>query len=266
MGTDVDQERPPSPPRAGAVPVMLTMAAVATISVAAVVAWARLSTGRTGADPSGQAIVDDVPVSLAGGVEPGAVPDAVVAAVDLPVVGARQLEELPDDSAADCRQHGEFDEEPTLEYAVATPEGIAASLVGPSSMMGVDIGGGGADPPLLRLRCTVEFSDDRWHGASSSSGPAGDEVVPSGSSFSCCDARGFATASATIATNPDASWALQDRGSWYLAYPLSDRGWTEVTWTFRENRFGQGRPPSSNVLFVDDTGAVVGETNAGDLF
>ena len=87
-----------------------------------------------------------------------------------------------------------------------------------------------------------------------------------GGGYSCCDENGLATASADVEVLDGAAWALQDRGGWYVAYPLEDRTSLTVTWKFREQRFGPGGPPQSAITFLDGNGEILGEAFAGGQF
>lgn len=271
---EADAAAPAGPRRAGTARVIGTMAAVALVAVTVVVASARLGGGNS---DSSSDVEETVPTTLAGGMEPAPVPAALTAAFDAPVIGARELDELPSDALAVCVENfGGIEFDPadiTVEYAVATPDGLFATLMGTGELgpeMGFD-GGGGEAPTGFRGTCAARQGDSGgWQSDGGGmemlfEGDEGSDEM-SGTSYSCCDSDGLATASGTVKVPAEAQWAVQDRHGWYLAYPTTGRKQLLLTWRFRENRFGDGSPPQSPVTFVDADGVIVGEGFAGGRF
>ena len=249
------------------------MAAIAVVSVTAVVAWARL--GQPGAEPA--AAVEEVPAVLADGSPPQPVPPEVAAAVDAPAVGAQRLAELPDHMRDACMEHNEITWDPgspDIEYAFVTADGMTTSLLGTGEVPGgFGRGPRGEEPTGLRVQCDLQFDNGRLvnHGGGYEEVFAG---MPRHGGFtsSCCDGNGLATASAALDVPGDADWLLQDRGSWFQAYEVADLEVVTVTWKYREPRMGPGGPGGpagpvpSPVLFVAADGTVVAETTAGNRF
>jgi hypothetical protein len=245
------------------------MTTVAMVAVTAVVAWARLGSPDPG-DPAG--VVEEMPESLAGGNQPQPVPDEVAAAAAGPVVGAARLERLPDHMLTSCLESNEITWDaggPDAEYAFITTDGVTASLFGRGEMPGgFGRGPGGAEPIGFRVRCELQLED----GTAINRGGGGfEEVFPGGGggrfvSSSCCDRQGLTTASAAIAVPPGSSWALQDRGGWFLAYDVAGLEFVGVSWKYQESRFGRGGSPQSRVTFLDDDGVVIEEAFAGGPF
>ena len=260
------------PRRAGTAQSIGIMAAIALVAVTVVVVSARLGGNSEGSDD----VEETVPTTLAGGMEPTPLPDALVASFDAPVIGARELDELPPDALAVCLESlggiEVADADIKVEYAVATPDGLFGTLLGKGELgpeMGFD-GGGGEAPTGFRGTCAAR-EDDNGGWISDGGGMEilfGDEGPGemNGTSYSCCDSNGLATASGTVEVPDDADWAVQDRNGWYLAYPTTDRNQLLLTWKFRENRFGNGSPPQSPVTFVDADGVIIGEGFAGGNF
>ena len=272
VGTQVEDAGTAARKRAGTLTVVGTMGVIAVVSVTAVVAWARL--GRTEAAEAKPGFEEEVPTTLAGGTAPAPVPQKIVEKVDGPVIGAVRLERLSDDMLAACMEFNEVTWDPgnpDLEFAVVTPEGVNASLVGQGDFPGG--GGPGRRGPKvigLRIRCELDLSG----GVPSNRGGGGFEEIyegqPNGvggfTGSTCCDANGLGTATASVQIPQDARWLLQERGSWYLAYPVEGVDSIGVSWKYRENRFGPGGPPQSRVLLLDADGETIEETFAGGGF
>ena len=273
MGTDTEPVADGVAVRASALSAVATMAVIALVSVSVVMVWARVSSGSSEGEGSESGIDEPVPDSLAGGIAPAPVPDAVTAAFDQPVVGAARLDELPPDVSDECSDtFGEVEWEegqPTLQSAIATPDAIHAVLEGKGSW-GPDMGGGGEAPERFRTTCSAHSEGDRWMTEGNGFQPVfgeGDVVEDGmGSGYSCCDENGLATATQTIAVPDGAAWGIQERSGWYLAYPVEDEPMMMLTWKFREQRFGPGAAPQTTVTFVDDAGAVIAEAFAGGQF
>ena len=245
------------------------MAVIALIAVTAVVASARVG------NPAGDAGVEEtVPTTLAGGIAPAPIPDAITASFDGPVLGAVDLDDPPADAVASCGESMGvvWDEgQPEVEHALATPDGIFLSLLG-SGSAGPDMGmdGGGPMPDQFRISCAAQSQGDGWisQGGGMEFVAEGEEMGGEfgGSSYSCCDEQGLATASGSVAVPEGSQWAVQDRHGWYLAYPTGGRDRLTLTWKYRESALGSGAPPQSRVTFVDAEGTVVGEAFAGGRF
>jgi hypothetical protein len=260
----VDDAGPPTGARVGTLVVIATMAGIAVVAVTAVV-WARI--GDPGAAEQASS-ADAAPSTLADGSEPTSVPAAVAAAVETPVIGAARLDQLPDHMLDGCLQHQDVSWEvggPRLEYAVVTSDVVVASLIGAQAPGGFDPDAGPEQPDEVRLRCHLQLENGMAVNSSTGrvepvlpGGPRGDFVHSS-----CCDSDGMATASSVVQVPADAHWALQDRGTWHLAYPVDGTEHVPVTWRYRERRMGPGESPVSAVTFVADDGTVVGEATAG---
>ena len=274
MGTQVEDTGTPGRARAGTLTVIGTMAAIAVVSVTAVVAWARLAQPAASEGPAG--VEQEVPAVLADGSQPAPVPAAIAAAVDLPVVGAAKLDELSDEMLGACTEGfegaGDAGEQGGLrpEYAFVTPDGVVASVTGKGELAEeFGMGPGGEQPTGVRFRCDLQLEE----GSVTNRGGGGgfepifpDQPSSGGFSSSCCDEQGLANATATVQVPVDAAWLLHDRGTWYLGYEVGGLENVGVSWRYRENRFGQGGPPMSTVLFVGEDGSIVAETTAGGQF
>ena len=273
LATDVEDADTPGQDRARTLTVIGSMALIAVVAVTAVVVWARVGAPAAGDEPATTGLDEALPETLAGGTEPAPVPDEIAAAVDGPVVGAARLDELPDDMLAACVDFIEVTWDPgspTTEYALVTPDGVNASLFGQGEVAG-GFGKGpvGEDPIGIRIRCELDLSGgepvNRGGGGYEEVFP--DQPVMGGfSGSSCCDQNGLATAMAAVDIPDDAAWLLQERGAWFLAYPVDGLDVISVTWRYRENRFGPGGPPQSRVVLVDASGETIAESFVGGRF
>ena len=274
MGTEAEPVAESAPARASTASVLVPVAVVALVAVTVVMMFARVSAGAK-ADPEGATLEGEVPTTLAGDIEPGPVPDPIRNAMDLPVIGAAQLDEPPEPIFDECSASTgeiEWDEgDPAVESALATTDVLLVSLIGKGEFgegMGFD-GGQGKAPDRFRMVCTARHDGGSWFNESSNFEPVFDEggdFGHTGSGYSCCDDNGLATATGNVDIVDGATWALQDRGGWYQAYPLQGRDSLTVTWKFREQRMGPGTPPQSAITFLDDEGEVLGEAFAGGQF
>jgi hypothetical protein len=278
--TDGRDETPGQP--APAWLAIAVMGLVATLTVGGIVGWIRL-TGPSRAEaapPTG--METEVPDTLAGDVPFGAAPAAVPDEVTTPVLGARVITDL-DDLPAPLEQVCDvsFDiADPVLVSAVVDTAGMAVIVEGRSTSGG-EFGPPGvaltegaapqpggaapetnpaapdADGPLLRATCDATAEEGGWFGGAMSIGPAGG--MGGGSmGGSCCDADGFASASAEVVPPDGAAWALQDRGAYWLAQPVEDMAAIVIRWRYRESRLMPGRS-GTRVLWIDHAGEVLDE-------
>lgn len=250
------QADPGAPRRGSALAACGLVVGIAVLAVAGIVGWARLGGAGGPVEPPGVDPVDEaVPDSLAGGIELGEVPDAVAAAFDGSVVAARLLDEPPD--GVDCSfMAAEFGGDVEVEQVLATPDAVHVSLLGTGGPAGPDMPGG-----RFRATCSARWQGG-WLDSGGSMGPA-DQPATGMTGTSCCDEDGLATAEGAVAAPDGATFAVQARGDWHLAYPVPDSGVVPISWRFREGRGGFAggppRPAPTTVTFVDDRGEVLDE-------
>jgi hypothetical protein len=257
-----------------------TMTLIALVAALAVLGWARLRPGAEAA-PAPTAMAEEIPTELAGGEELGEVPQEVAAAFDEPVVAARLLDELPEGFEG-CGFHDiVWSEPPELELAVLSTDGLYVSQVGEGGWVegGMDMPMPAPDPEpgqvpadddsdagaqRLRVTCHAAWEGRGWGGSGGSSGPALDDIPELGGGGStCCDRNGLATGQTAVRAPDGAAWAVQERGGWWLAYPLDEHGVAALTWKYREGRFGGGIPPT-HVLYLDEAGETIDEAWVGN--
>lgn len=233
---------------------------VAVIATAGIVAWARLGSGPATRGPSvPEPVGEEVPVELAGGIELGEVPDPVAAAFDGPVVAARLLDEPPADLGCDFLM-ADLGDDAEVETVLATPDVVHVSVIGTAAGFGPPGADGGQ---LVRSSCTMHWAGGHWGGGGGGMS-AVDQPVDGMTGSSCCDENGLGTAEAAVTAPEGAQWAVQARGGYHLAYPVSDSRVVPVSWPFRaqQGAFGAGdgmQVTASTVTFVDDDGEVIGE-------
>jgi hypothetical protein len=274
---------------------------VALVAALAVLGWAHLrpdAEAAAGPEP----LDEEVPTALAGGEPLGEVPPALAAAFDEPVVAARLLDEVPDDFGGCGFEEITWAEgHPELELAVLSPDGLYVSMVGtgawgqgamdgPMPMPEPVPGERPADEPAFevdpsisdadidvpdadiddreidrfRVTCHATWERGGWTGGSGSSGPAFGDIPDLGTGgATCCDGDGLSTGQTVVQAPEGAAWVLQERGGWWLAYPLDERRIASVTWKFREGRFGGGMP-ATHVLYLDEVGEVIDEAWVGN--
>jgi hypothetical protein len=248
------------------------MAVIAVAAVALVVVAARVAGGGT--DDEDDGLEGGVPSTLVGGIEPTVVPGAVLTSVDQPVIGAAHLDEVPpevmDSCAAGFGEVAWAAGDPKLDSALATTDSLQLSVIGAGQMneeMGFDTGGG-PQPERFRITCTARDTEDGWQTDSNGFEPImGDQQFEQmgGGSF-CCDENGLGTATEVAEAPEGADWALQERGGWYLAYPVDKDRQVLLTWKYREQNMGPGGPPTTTVMWVGGDGTIVGETSTGGQF
>lgn len=264
------------------------MLAVALLAVAPVMLFGRATPAAEPPEPPTVELA--MPDALAGGIEPGDVPDTVADAADGPVLGAVRVDEIP--PGATCHHEGVFADEPVLEFAVVGPFGLSASFVGAG---GAEFGPpppgpraapvpqpdrpagpappalppapAAANPPAERLRaiCGATWDGAGWTGGGQSISPVDHPEAGGGIGMSCCDEQGLGTASVSLPVPDGVAWVLQDQGGWWVAYPVEGAPVVALNWKFvdpgaRRGMFeGHGPVTSTLVLLLDAGGDVIEE-------
>lgn len=208
------------------------IAAVAVVVAGALVTWARAAAdGQT-----------DGAVTLAFGIEPGPLPPSLPPQVggEL-VVGGRALPGVPP-QAGGCG-FGDLAEDSGPARVVAVPEFV---------LVAEEVAGSGSVRSCV-LAPGVSSSSE------SSAGGATGRPIGGG----CCTPEGYGWNEAFVDPPAGARWALQDRGGWWVAYPVTGPT-VHIVWTYA----GSGDPFASQgistpVVFVDEGGDVVGERPPG---
>lgn len=280
----------PTGPRVGALTAVGTMALVALVVCGGLVIWIRASAGAPAEadDPTNGFAETEVPTRLAGGLDPGEVPAAIQAAVDGPVLGALRLDDgvdLPQGvDLSGCVGQDAFDGEPAVVDGTVTPDGLMVILEGPGRGGFADmpvpapapapgpspspavssVPGTGPSEPRMRAVCDFQWTEGGgWVGSGGSMGPADDRGFGGGGMGSfCCDADGMTIAATWVTPPTDAAWGLQDRGAYWVAYPVDELDLVSVSWRYRERRFAP-TPPTTHIQWVDEDGGFLAEENLG---
>lgn len=244
--------------RASAPAAVGLMGLVATVVAAAVVLLA--PSASPGADAPTTGVETEVPTSFPDGTDLPPVPDELTAAVDEPVVVADRRDELPE--GVHCETGARWEGEPEIEAVFVTPTSLRATLVGEATFP--EEAGGRSE--VMRANCSATRDRGRWResGSSMSSehrpGPPG---TTDGSGFSCCeDGHGTANADVSVADD-DLAWLLQDRGPYWLAYPVGGLDSVSIDWPIPRPRGEMVDAPPVRVLLLDGGGAVVADQMVG---
>lgn len=241
----MEQEAAPAAPgRAGVLPTVGVMALIAVVVAGTVVLWGRLAAGTADAPRP----AEELPAVLADGGPPGEVPPQVADAVQGPVVGVRRLDEAPPDVGGCAGVDGNTG---TLEYAVVTPDGLSASWLGDADELGFpaeEIGAASEGDDGVRSTCEAVAADGGWSVVTGS-------TVPATGGYSGVEQMTGDLVRALVRVPDDADWAVQDRGGYRLAYPVTDLDQVTVTAPVR----GGGIP----LTFLTGEGEVVDATSVG---
>lgn len=245
---------------------------VAVIAAAAVVLLAPLATSEDSDRPGHET---EVPETLVDGSPLPDAPPQLLDLVDDPVVPADRRDELADGMHCETmHMAGEADTE--LEAVFVTPTAGHAVLIGEGSFGDAHMDPAApeeqdADQPNqmeeIRSNCLFQHEGGGWSssggggGTAPDLGPAGDSR--GGGSMCCPDGRGIAYADVSVAG--DIAWLLQDRGPYWLAYPVDGLDVVTIEWPFPQSVMGgSGQPPRSRVRLVDGDGDVVTEQLVGN--
>jgi hypothetical protein len=293
-----------------AVGVVLLVAVVAAGGVLGLARALGLSTDA----PDRGLLDEEVPSAMAGGAAPGAVPDAIAAVYDLPVVAVADLGQAPLGAEQHCpTEEVDWEQGPEQEVAWATPDGIVSVQTGwaterfghfeemgmarapravpPAVPTPVEVVEAiaevtpeptldeshapppgpatptpfepGVDPGVAqpwRVTCVAQVREGgAIIGMSGSSGPA--QWESGGLGWSCCDRQGLSTAAVSVDVPAGAVWAVQERGSYWLAHPVASLERVVLVWRFREGPFGGA--PRTHVEFLDADGVLVDDRYVG---
>lgn len=185
---------------------------------------------------------DGVPTALPNGEPLPAVPEELAGAFDRPVVLVAEVEDGT--SHLDrCGRDIEWEFSPTLRSSIITPEGLAVAVRGEERGTGVS----------FHVACYALWDRGSWQTWAAWVGEVRDPNGPAGvMDPACCREDGSAVAGAELDVPEGAAWSAQDRGAYWLAYPVKD-GLVQPVWVVRD---GGGEPP---LVHVDAAGARIGE-------
>lgn len=237
----------PRAARGGTLRVVGTVVAIAVVAAAATIVWARLPAG---APPA--AAEQEVPSTLSDGRRLPEAPDAVAAAIGLPVVLTERLDP-PGDIATGC----EMDPRSVVGGHV-TPDHATLLARTDNPPMSAEVM---ADPTTggpLNVACVSGWNDGAWQRLGLSAVPVrGPESrFPA---WMCCDTSGDSIIFHVLNVRPRAAWLLEDKGHYALAYDVAGLDATGVVAGVSPT----GVEGSAHVWWVDRDGEIVGETYQG---
>lgn len=224
----------------------ILIAAVLVLAVAAVAIGAIVAAQL--APPVLFAPVDGagVPVALPDGADLPAVAPALAGAFDRPVVLVGSIDVVPGDIDG-CGGAGEWAFAPTLRAAVITPEGLTVSIRGEER---------GTDA-LLQLTCFTHWGGRSWKTWASWSAEAADTTTPLGPREAvCCREDDLALWGGEELAPSGSAWLVQDRGAYWLAYPVLDGGLVHPVWPVDADA---DDPPRPDTVYLDERGIPVAQ-------
>lgn len=174
------------------------------------------------AQPVARAPTDDagVPLSLPDGTALPRVPSTLSEAVDRPVVLVGSIGE-PLADLERCQGLGEWEFAPTQRASVITPEGLTVSIRGEEQGTGA----------LLQVTCYAQWGGRSWQTWASWTADAADATEPLGPPGPiCCRDDGLGLGGGEVLAPDGAAWLLQDRGPYWLAYPIDDSSLVHPVW------------------------------------
>lgn len=181
---------------------------------------------------------DGVPTALPDGKALPAVPPRLSAAFDRPVVLVGTAT-APQDNLERCGGQGDWAFAPTLRAALVTPEGLTVAIRGEER----------GTEALIHVTCHALWGGRRWETWASWVGEAADPEEPLGPPEPvCCRDDGLALGSGEVDAPEGAAWMVQDRGPYWLAYPV-EGGLVHPVWPVSD---GDGPPPPT--VWLDAAG------------
>lgn len=226
-------------------PVLIAAAVVLAVAVAAVgviaVDWMAQPVAHAPVDGDG------VPTALPNGADLPAVDPALAAALDRPVVMVAALDD-PLGELSRCGQEHEWEYAPTLRASVITPEGLTVSIRGEER----------ATEALVHVTCFAQWQGRSWKTWAAWTAEAPDATEPLGAVAPiCCRAGDLALRGHETLAPEGSRWLVQDRGAYWLAYPVDDGGLVHPVWPV-----GGGADDRPRTVYLDAAGAELAATPA----
>lgn len=223
-------------------PRLLAAVAIVVIAAAVLAAVAYDELAGEPADATG-----GVPETLPDGSRPPTLPEHISSRFDRPTVGVEVLGEQP--RVEGCVDEVEWSGSPRLRSATVTPEGLTIALRGQTR---------DADPalPLTHLTCHARWQGEAWEVWAVWQGAMPDEEELAGPLASaCCLAKDTALSGTEAAAPPGSAWAAQDRGEYWLVYPVHSNGYLHLMWPV-----GQGEEAQApRTIYLDEQGERIEE-------
>lgn len=192
---------------------------------------------------------DGVPTALPDGEPLAEAPAVLRDAFDRPVVLVGSVED-PLDELQLCDGQVEWEFAPTLRASVVTPEGLTVAVRGEE----------GGSEALFHVTCYAVWSGRGWESWASWIAEVPDHEVAVGQPEpACCRDDGFALLGREVEAPEQAAWAVQDRGPYWLAFPVDASGLVHPVWPVEGDDLA---PPET--VYLDVSGNRLGEGEPAD--
>lgn len=222
-----------SPSLIGAV-VVTAMGLVAV----GIIGWEQL--GARAVDPPLTA--EGVPTARADGVPLPPVPEIITAGFTRPVVGVGEVDD-PRNELTRCGGEIEWEATPSVRTSVVTPEGLTVTLRGQEKQTS----------QIVHATCHARWEGRGWRTWAIWTGEVSDMESPAGPLVPvCCREDGLTVAGIEMLAPQGTAWSVQDRGTYWLAYPVGEDGLVHPVWPVEE---GASDPPP--LVHLDATGKVL---------
>lgn len=189
---------------------------------------------------------DGVPTELPNGQPLPAVPQVLQDAFDRPVVLVGVVDEDLHNLEG-CRGQVEWAFAPTLRASLITPEGLVVAVRGEEA----------GSEAYFQVACYAFWDGRQWQSWASWVAETANQGDPVSQPEPACCRDDLALLGREIQAPEGAAWALQDRGPYWLAFPVDTSGLVHPVWPVAE---GDPAPPTT--VFVDEAGNRLEEAEA----
>lgn len=190
---------------------------------------------------------DGIPTALPNGQPLPEVPQVLQDAFDRPVVLVGVVEEDLHNLER-CGGQVEWAFAPTLRASLITPEGLIVAVRGEEA----------GSEANFQVACYAVWNGRRWESWASWVAETANQADPVNQPEpACCREDGLALLGGEVQAPEGAAWAVQDRGAYWLAFPVDTSGLAHPVWPVRE---GDPAPPPT--VYVDESGNRLTEPEA----
>lgn len=187
---------------------------------------------------------EGVPTALPDGSALPPLPEALTAAFTRPVVAVGEGDD-PRGDLTRCGDEVAWAATPSVRASTVTPEGLTVTLRGEEEQTG----------QLVHVTCHARWNGRAWRTWASWTGDVTDMESPAGPLEPvCCRPDGLSVAGGEVRPPDGTAWTLQDRGTYWLAYPVGEDGLVHPVWPVEE-----GREDAPRTVHVDASGTVLAD-------